>query len=36
MLLNIHRWFNIMNIIPHRDDDDSFEAKRYSVEFASQ
>ena len=35
-LLNIHHWFNITNIIPHRPDDKSLEPKHYSVNFASQ
>ena len=35
-LLNIHRWFNITNIIPHSPDDGSLEPKRYSVDFVSQ
>ena len=35
-LWNIHRWFNITNIIPQSPDDGSFEPKRYSVDFASQ
>ena len=35
-LLNLHRWFNITNIIPHSTDDGSLEQKHYSVDFASQ
>ena len=35
-LLNIHRWFNITNIIPRSPDDGSLEPKCYSVNFASQ
>ena len=34
--LNMRRWFNITNIIPHRPDDGSLEPKRYSVDFASR
>ena len=34
--LNIHRWFNIIDIIPHCPDDGSLEPKRYNVDFASQ
>ena len=34
--LNIHRWFNITNIIPLSPDDGSLEPKRYSIDFASQ
>ena len=36
VFLNIHRWFNISNIIPHSSDDGSLEPKRSSVDFASQ
>ena len=36
VLLNIHRWFNITNIIPPSPADGSLEPKRYSVDFASQ
>ena len=36
VLLNIHRCFNIINIIPHGPDDGSLEPKRYIVDFASQ
>ena len=35
-LLNIHRWFNITNIIPHNPDNGLLEPKRYSVDFAFQ
>ena len=35
VFLNVHRWFNITNIIPHSPDDGSLEPKRYSVDFAS-
>ena len=35
VFLNIRRWFNITNIIPHNPDDSSLEPKRYSVDFAS-
>ena len=34
--LKIHRWFNIINIIPHGPDDGSVEPKRDSVDFTSQ
>ena len=34
--LNIHRWFNIINIIPLRFNDGSLELKCYSVDIASQ
>ena len=34
--LNIHRWFNITNINSHCPNDDSFELKRYGVDFVSQ
>ena len=34
--LNIHRWFNITNIILHGPDDGSLELKYYSVDLASQ
>ena len=36
VFLNIHRWFNITNLIPYSPDDGSLEPKRYSVDFASQ
>ena len=36
IFLNIHRWFNIFNIIPHCADDDSMEPKRYSCDFVFQ
>ena len=36
VLLNIHCWFNIANIILHSTDDGSLEPKRYRVDFASQ
>ena len=36
VLSNIHRWFNIINIIPHSPDDGSLEPSRYSVDFDSQ
>ena len=36
LLLHIHCWFNIINIIPYSPDDGSLEPKRYSVDFASQ
>ena len=36
VLLNIHHWFNISNIISHSPDGGSLEPKRYSVDFASQ
>ena len=32
--LNIHRWLNIANIVPHGPDDGSVEPKRYSVDFS--
>ena len=34
--LNIHRWFNVTNIIPRCSDDGSLEPKRHSVDFAPQ
>ena len=34
--LNIDRWLNITNIIPHSPDDGSLEPKRYSVAFVAQ
>ena len=34
--LNIHRWFNITNTIPHSPEDGSLEPKRYNVDFVSQ
>ena len=34
--LNIHRWFNITNIIHHNPGDGLLEPKRDSVDFASQ
>ena len=34
--LDIHRWFNVTNIIPHSPDDGQLEPKRYSVDFASR
>ena len=34
--LNIHRWFNITDIIPPSSDDGSFEPKCYSADFVSQ
>ena len=37
VFLNIHRGFNITNIIPQSPGDDgSLEIKRYSVDFVSQ
>ena len=36
VLLNIYRWINITNIVPHSPEDGSFKPKRYSVNFASQ
>ena len=36
LLLSLHRWFNMINIIPHSPDDGSIEPKRYRVDFASQ
>ena len=36
VFLNIHRWFNIINIAPHGPDDGSLEPKHYSVYFDSQ
>ena len=36
VFLNIYRWFNITNIIPHSPDEGSLESKRYSVDLASQ
>ena len=32
--LNIHRWLNISNMIPHVPDDGSVEPKRYCVDFS--
>ena len=35
VFLNIHRWYNITNIVPNSPDDGSLELKRYNVDFAS-